>query len=131
MNKRFLGLHIKSSLSYLKDIIRYEFIGSKPKNDVANLLPDRIEVKWTYDPKGKSFFAEAVDHKGIYSASDSIEGIIRNINVQIFEYYQIPQFYYRNMVNQYNPPIESLEGLKNGRIKNVKFLTNKYRPAYG
>lgn len=110
------------------DYFRHTLMG-EPFIDEGT-LPGSIEASIEYSKEEGSFYAEVNRHVGIYSASDSVEGIIRNINEQIYEYYGFPKVQYKKFGNKYKPPEEVFEKLKiDGASIRVKMPVRQYAPA--
>lgn len=129
INTRFFGLYLKQTISSVKDYIQYDLIGPKPKNRQMGFLPTNIDVQWSFDPQNKSYFAEVTDHKGIYSTAESVEELVRNINIQLFEYYNIPQYFHKEMRNHFQPSKESLENMRMGKKILIKVPARRYQFA--
>lgn len=70
--------------------------------------------------KNKSYYAECPHLNDIYTASNTIEGLIENINDLVYEFFDVPRFIARNLPQRYKPSDEALKNLKKSGAKNIK-----------
>lgn len=135
MNVSFFSpLHIKYCSSKWKDFLRYElfsqFFDQAPQEV---MIPQAVEVQAEYDKESDSYFAEAPHLKGVFTSAPTIEQMIRNINIQLFEYFFVPKHLYRKIGNYYNPPEEVLRKLKEAKSqknsKSIRFTFPAYKAA--
>jgi len=109
---RYPHLYIKFYFNQFNDYLLYKVLKANKRKAV---LPQNIRVKIEYDKSTKTFFACSMDMDGIYTASEDIEKLIKNINQQIYEYSYVPRERYKELGVQYRPSQELIEMLlKNG-----------------
>lgn len=110
-------LLLKSKFLDLEEFINYEILRiSPPSGDCLDCLPKSIDIRWTYDKKNKSFYAESSSHPEIYTAGNSVEEVINSVNDAVYTYYDIPRYLAKRLGNRYLPPQEAFDKLPKGVV---------------
>ena len=100
-------LFFKSKFLNFEEFIRYKVLEAPPST--IDYLPQSIDIRWTYDKKNKSFYAESPSHPEIYTAGNSIEEVVNSINDAVYTYFDVPRYLAKRLGNRYLPPLELIE----------------------
>ena len=123
----YSNLYLKLYLEKIEDYLRYNVFGQQKEHVI---LPPTVIITLQYDKKDKSYFAKATHLRGIYTAANDIGTLIKNINYQLYRYYYIPRYRFKELGNYYTPPLESLEKIKeDGAPVTIKIAANKHALA--
>ena len=82
----------------------------KPHN-----LPKSIEVKWEYDKKHKTYYAEVLSLPGIFTTSSSAEKLINNVNSLLYRHFEIPDHIAQKEMElglRYVPPMDLINSIR-------------------
>lgn len=107
-------LLLKSKFLDLEEFVKYKILAVPPPT--VDYLPESIDIKWTYDNKYKSFYAESNTHPEIYTTGETIEEIVNNINDAVYTYFDVPRYLAKKLGNRYLPPQEAFDKLPKGVV---------------
>jgi len=107
-------LLLKSRFLDLEEFIKYKVLATPPPT--VDYLPESINIRWTYDKKNKSFYAESPSHPEIYTAGKSIEEVINSVNDAVYTYFDVPRYLAKKLGNRYLPPQEAFDKLPKGVV---------------
>lgn len=131
-----LKLLFKALVQDAREYTQYKILGEPMP---SRILPPQIGIQWKYNKNTNSFFAKGSTIPDIFTTSNTVEGIIDNVNDVIYEYYDIPRFFVKKIVrekgNFYSPPIEALEALRRdgykdaNKLLSINFNRNRWVPS--
>jgi hypothetical protein len=120
-------LYLKLYLEKIEDYFRYDVFNQTKE---PYTLPPAMNITFEYDKEDKSYFAKATHLEGVYTSANDIDTLIKNINYQLYEYFYVPRYRFKELGYYYKPPINALERAKEkGAPITVKIAAGKHAPA--
>jgi len=116
-------LYFKLYLEKVEDYFRYD-VFNQSKESYA--LPPSINITFDYDKEDKSYFAKATYLEGVYTASHDIDSLIKDINYQLYTYYYVPRYRFKELGFRYKPPVRALERVREEGAPVSLKIANRY-----
>jgi len=104
--KEDIRLYFQAKNQDFQDFLNHSILGEKPLK--PSYFPEKVKISWRFSPETRTFSATWKEHPEYFSVSETVEGVITNMNDLICEHFEVSRYEIRKFgKNYFCPPKEA------------------------